>query len=230
MPFIPHWSADSEDSYSIASKGNTGSDLQIALLDAKLNRLGVSFEDRKIIIAKAASEISSAPPTDAVQDMETLKVKVESAFEAIRTFVEPKLPLLAELAKTQKAGDDNEPRDKILHPVMLDLYKDLKLAKRLCELWTDNEHKNRASPFSRYAVRGLMDNLNATVMRFEGEHVAGRPRPTESLNLFLWLEDQPVAVNTEALLDYRQYVEDLAAKYGSGEWVGVRDVSAAIDS
>ena len=75
-----------------------------------------------------------------------------------------------------------------------------------------------------------MDNLNATVMRFEGEHVAGRPRPTESVNLFLWLEDQPFAVNTEALLDYRQYVEDLAAKYGSGEWVGVRDVSAAIDS
>jgi hypothetical protein len=224
--FIPHWFAEDISSYSIVSKGNTGNDLRIALLDAQLRRLGVNAQDRKLIIAKGLGEMTSEVPVDALQDVETLKVKVIAAFDALQPFVEPRL---AKLEMMPPEGRDNEARDDILHPVILDLYKDLKLARRLCLLWTDKDHVARRQPFSRYAIGGLLRNLVTTVNQFEGEHIASRPRATSSMNVFLWLEDQPIAVNTEALLDYQQYIEDLANKYGSGEWVRDDNTSETIN-
>lgn len=212
--FIP---AASHPEASVVSTGSAASDLNIALLGAKLRLLGVSEVDEYAVLEKAKRELSLLPDENVIANLRTLRDRVGEAL----------VPLDRLMVRLEKEGkrtfDGAAYTDFAMHPVLEELYQELRSTKLLCDRWLMPDKDGNVGEIPRYVLVSRVGNLQVLLQQAHGKPRPGTirdRRPMEERSIYAWLEGEDENLDITPILKVEREVANLGRNYGGGDWLG----------
>lgn len=202
---------------SVVSFGSAASDLNIALLGAKLRLLGVSEADEYAVLEKAKREMSMLPDENVIANLRTLRDKVGEAL----------VPLDQLMARLEREGkrtfDGAAYTDFAMHPVLEELYQELRSTKLLCDRWLTADKDGTVAEIPRYVLVSRVANLQVLL-----QQAHGKPKPMtrrdrrsmEERSIYAWLEGEDENLDITPILKVEREVASLSRTYGGGDWLG----------